>query len=99
MFFACLYLKLLKDCKKEVANVELDAGNPELKSHTETRKVLRPFRRAWKYKIADEMLSDEVVCDEMQRCSYVSGRTCVACRNFRLKSHLDANGFCEVVSS
>lgn len=60
----------------------------------EGNRRFRLSRRAWKYRIDDDE-SEKEAC--MQRCAYVSRRTQLACKNYRLSSELTPEGFCEVV--
>ncbi|VDK80599.1 unnamed protein product [Litomosoides sigmodontis] len=60
---------------------------------SEGNRRVRLSRRAWKYRIDDDE-SEKETC--MQRCSYVSRRTQLACKNYRLPSELTPEGFCEV---
>lgn len=61
---------------------------------SEGNRRVRLSRRAWRYRIDDDESEKEAY---MQRCSYVSRRTQLACKNYRLPSELTPEGFCEVV--
>ncbi|VDN02204.1 unnamed protein product [Thelazia callipaeda] len=50
-------------------------------------------RRAWRYRIDDD---DDAKRESAQQCAYVSRRTQLACKNYRLPSELTSEGFCEV---